>query len=93
MVSPAIKFATTYAKDPRVVTAAGVVIVTTMNIWEDVLRYPKKEEDLDNDWLDGNDVLKRKADVCYEAFEKCQGTDEECDYELINCLQEFQDYH
>ena len=60
MVCPVIKAATTCAKDPQVITGAGVVIMSTFKLWEDITKYPKEKEELDPDldWLNNNDVLR-----------------------------------
>ena len=92
MVCPTLKFATTFAKDPKVVTAAGVVIVSSIKLWEDVTNHPK-ERDPDLDWLSENDVLKKIKDDCFEAYKNCIGTEDQCDEELVTCLQPLQDYH
>ena len=81
MVCPVLKAATTYAKDPKVVTAAGVVIMSTFNKLEDVLKLPKEEIDhLGYDFLEDDRA-------CFEAYGKCEGTVEECEAELKTCLQ------
>ena len=43
MVSPVLKAATTYVKDPKVITAAGVVIMSALNRWEDLLKSTEED--------------------------------------------------
>ena len=38
MVCPVLKATTTYVKDPKVVTAAGLVIMGAFNKWEDRMK-------------------------------------------------------
>ena len=38
MVCPVLKVATTYAKDPKVITAAGIVIMSTFHRLEGLLQ-------------------------------------------------------
>ena len=48
MASPILQIVTHYARDPKVVAAAGVLIMSTMDIWEDITNYPD-EEPVDED--------------------------------------------
>ena len=55
MVCPVLKAATTYAKDPKVVTAAGMVILGAFSTWKDLLLERINEDDpkdIDLDWLE-----------------------------------------
>ena len=56
MVSPAFKATTTFAKDPKVITAAGMVILGAFTTWKDLLLERINDEDapkdVDLDWLE-----------------------------------------
>ena len=60
-----MKMVTHYARDPKVVTAAGVVIMSTMKIWEDVTNYPEEKpkdpNKLDLDWLGESEDYMNKC--------------------------------
>ena len=55
MVSPAFKAASTFAKDPKVITAGGMVILGAFSTWKDLLLERINEDDpkdIDLDWLE-----------------------------------------
>ena len=79
MASPILQIVTHYARDPKVVAGAGVLIMSTMKIWEDITNYPDEEpvdeNKIDLDWLDVSDEYKRKALECYKEYKACDKTE------------------
>ena len=96
MVNTVVKTVITYASDPKVLTAAGAAGIAIMStIQKNIIEFVPKEgktetdPDIDLEFLGDDTHLKNYTRYCIEVYCNCDGTQEECDEELMNCLHEF----